>query len=301
MSVLKNTKVSSSRMRGIFRYLLHIKGQRQKRDVLENILSPDKLVEHLVKEETSKDKKTSHPMFNDTLRESVKCGLLIEENEEVAINPNLPENTRNTQLGNLLLPDTLTHLFFASNNEDEADFGRVCAWYLAQDIYDAPGNGKEVENRVSEQKVGDFLKMSSDPFFSQMDDWMRYLGFAWGHTLGGKSVTVPDPTAYIKRNLKLLFNGEQEITIPDFINRLAKQCPLFETGKFREEVEAQIGTREPNFLSTSTAFALFRLQDEGEIQLERKSDAALIILPKVNNQVDNDGRISHIILKGEKL
>ena len=305
MSVLKNTKVSSSRMRGIFRYLLHIKGQRQKRDVLENILSPDKLVEHLVKEETSKDKKTSHPMFNDTLRESVKCGLLIEENEEVAINPNLPENKRNTQLGDLLLPDTLTHLFFASNNKDEEDFGRVCAWYLAQDIYDAPGNGKEVENRVGEQKVGDFLKMYSDPFFSQMDDWMRYLGFAWGHTLGALGeklvkVTVPDPTAYIKRNLKLLFNGQQEITIQDFINRLAKQCPLFETGKFREEVEAQIGARETNFLSTSTAFALFRLQDEGDIQLERQSDSSFMILPKANNQVDNDGRISHIIWKGYK-
>ncbi|MEH2094342.1 protein DpdG [Nostoc sp.] len=135
-------------------------------------------------------------------------------------------------------------------------------------------------------------------------DWMRYLGFAWGHTLGVSGeklvkVTVPDPTAYIQRNLKLLFNGQQEITIQDFINRLAKQCPLFETGKFREEVEAQIGTRETNFLSTSTAFALFRLHDEGEIQLEGKSDATLMILPKVNDKVDNDGRISHIIWKGE--
>lgn len=157
-----------------------------------------------------------------------------------------------------------------------------------------------MEKRISNQKAGDFLKMSSSRLFVQMDDWMRYLGFAWGHTLGGKPLTVPDPTAYIKRNLKLLFNGQQEITIQDFINRLAKQCPLFETGKFREEVEEQIGTRETNFLSTSTAFALFRLHDEGEIQLERQSDSVFMILPKVNNQVDNDGRISHIIWKGEK-
>jgi hypothetical protein len=301
MSVLKTGLAHPSRMRGIFRYLLRVKGQRENRDVLESILSPDKLVEHVPEnKEKLKDKKMSHPMFNDALRESIKCKLLIEEDEEVAINPNLPQDAINPQLGDRLLPDTLTYLFFASDNEDEEDFGRVCAWYLAQDIYDAPGTGEEVENLVSEQKVGDFLKMSSSRLFVQMDDWMRYLGFAWGHTLRGKPVTVPDPTAYFKRNLKHLFNGRQEITIQDFINRLAKRCPLFETGKFREEVEAQIGARETNFLSTSTAFALFRLQEEGDIQLERQSDSSFMILPKANNQVDNDGRISHIIWKGEK-
>ncbi len=301
MSILKTGRAKSSRIQGIFRYLLQVEGQRKNKNLLENIMSPEKLVEHIPEnKERLKDKKMSRPMFNDSLRESIKCGLLVKEDEEIAINPDLPEDARNPLLGNKLLPDTLTNLFFASNNEDEEDFGRVCAWYLAQDIYDAPGNAKEVENQVSEQKVGDFLKMTSDPFFNQMDDWMRYLGFAWGHTLGGKPITVPDPTAYIKRNLKHLFNGQKEITIQDFINRLAKQCPLFETGKFREEVETQIGTRETNFLSTSTAFALFRLHDEGDIQLYRQSDSAFMILPKINNQVDNDGRISHIIWKGEK-
>ncbi len=88
--------------------------------------------------------------------------------------------------------------------------------------------------------------------------------------------------------------------IKDFINKLAIQCPLFETGKFREEVEAQIGQRQTNYLSTTTAFALFRLDDEGDIKLERQSDTDLMLLPKANNQVDNDGRISHIIWKGDK-
>ncbi|PAX60542.1 protein DpdG [Brunnivagina elsteri] len=299
MSVLKTGLANPSRMRGIFRYLLHVQGQSEKRDVLERILSPDKLVEHLASEEKSKDKKSSHPMFNDAIRESIKCNLLIEEDEEVRINQNLPKDAINPQTGDKLLPDTFNHLFFTSENEDEEDFGRVCAWYLAQDIYDAPGTWEEVEKLISEQKVGD-LKMTSNRFFSQMDDWMRYMGFAWGHTLAGKTVTVPDPTAYIKRNLQCLFNGEEEIKIKDFINRLTTQCPLFETGKFREEIEAQIGQRQTNYLSTTTAFALFRLQDEGDIELKRQSDTDLMILPKANNQVDDDGRISHIICKGDK-
>jgi hypothetical protein len=51
-------------------------------------------------------------------------------------------------------------------------------------------------------------------------------------------------------------------------------------------------------LSTSTAFALFRLREEGYIDLERESDADLMILPKANNQVDDNGRKSHIIYSG---
>jgi len=300
MSVLKTGLAHPSRIRGIFRYLLHAEGQKERKEVLEKILSPDKLVEHLESEGKSKDKKNAHPMFNDAIRESIKCKLLVEDGEEVTINQNLSKDAISPQLGDKLLPSTLTNLFFASDNEDEEDFGRVCAWYLSEDIYNAPGTWEEVEKRISEQRIGDFLKMSSSRLFVQMEDWMRYLGFAWGHTLAGKTVIVPDPTAYIKRNLQHLFNGQQEIIIQDFIQRLAKQCPLFESGKFREEVEFKIGAREPNFLSTSTAFALFRLDDEGEIKLDRKSDSALMLLPKANNQVDNKGRVSHIIWSGGK-
>lgn len=296
MSVLKEPLATPSRIRGVFRYLLHAKNQSEKREVLERILSPDKLVE---------GKSPPRPMLRAAINESLKCGLLVEEDKEnhkeIAINPNLPEEARNPQLGDKLLPNTLADLFFASDNQDEEDFGLVCAWYLAQDIYDAPGDWKDVEQQVSEQRVGNLLKMSNNTLYGQMDDWMRYMGFAWGHALNGKRVTVPDPTVYIKQNLKHLFNGQvgAKLYIKEFIDRLAKKCPLFETGKFREKIETKIDCRHPNYLSTGTAFALFRLHYDGYIKLERESDADLIILPKVNNQVIDEGRISHIILKLE--
>ncbi len=299
MSVLKTGLAAPSRMRGIFRYLLHTPGQREKKDILKRILSPDKLIEHLRSEEESSPSK--YPMFNDALRESIKCQLLVEEDEEIFINPNLPEDAKNPQLGDTLLPDTLTHLLFASGNEDEADFGRVCAWYLAQDIYDAPGTWEDVEQRVNDQNVGDFLKMSSNRLFDQLDDWMSYLGLIWGHSLGGKRITVPDPTIYLRRNLPSIFNGDKEVLLREFVTRLAKRCPVFETGKFRDEIESQMGNRQPNYLSNSTAFALFRLQDEGYIQIHRKSDADFMILPKINDQVDDGGRISHITLQGKNI
>jgi hypothetical protein len=291
MSVLKTALATPSRMRGIFRYLLQAPKQRENREKLTRLLSPEKLSE-------GRNKSAEHPMFDAALRESIKCDLLIEENEEIAINGHLPEASRHPQTGDKLLPDTLVQLFFASDNEDEEDLGRLIAWYLAQDIYDAPGTWEEVEQRVAEQRVAESLdlKISSNALFGQVADWMCYLGFAWGHALGGEKIIVPEPTAYLRRNLKELFQGEVQakLSIGEFVDRLAKKCPVFESGKFREQVEEKIGFRLPNHLSTSTAFALFRLQDDGCIQLIKESDADLFILPRVGNAE----RISHIIWTG---
>lgn len=241
-------------------------------------------------------------MFNSSLKEGIKCGLLIEETscEEryIAINPKLSEFARSKELGDQLFSNTLAKLFFASDNKDEYDFGLVCAWYLSQNIYNPPKNWEEVEKAVNEQQVVQTikLKMTSNTLYGQMDDWMCYLGLVWGHSLGGKRVTVPDPTVYIRRNLNCLFTQKGEkLLINTFIKQLGQNCPLFETGHFRETIEKHTVSRLPNYLSTTTAFALFRLQHEGYIELIRESDAPLMILPKANNQNDDSGRISHII------
>lgn len=268
--------------------------RQENRGKLTRLLSPDKLSE-------GKNKSAEHPMFDAALRESIKCGLLIEENEEIAINGHLPEASRHPQTGDKLLPDTLVQLFFASDNEDEEDLGRLIGWYLAQDIYDAPGTWQEIEQRVATQGVAESLdlKISSNSLSGQVEDWMCYLGFAWSHALGGNKRIVAEPTAYLRRNLKEFFQGEVQakLSIAEFVNRLAKKCPVFETGKFREQVEGKIGFRLPNHLSTSTAFALFRLQDDGCIQLVKESDADLFILPSV----DKEAGFSHIIWTGVEL
>lgn len=294
MSVLKEPLATPSRVRGIYRYLLQTKYQKENRDILEHHLSPNELV---------KDAPSTRPMLRKTINESLKLCLLVEDQEkdEIAINPDLPEAVRNPQTGEQLLPNTLVKLFFASDNPDEEDFGLVCAWYLAQDIYSISYTWETIEKLVSKQKVGEFIKMSNSTLYGQMDDWMCYMGLAWGHAMNKKRVTVPDPTAYIRYNLRELFNAAKDtrLSIQEFITKLAQKCPLFETGKIRERIEEKISRREPKYLSTSTAFALFRLQEEGYIELIRESDADLMLLPKANNLVDNESRISHIIFKGQ--
>jgi len=289
MSVLKTALATPSRMRGIFRYLLEAPKQRENKEKLTRLLSPHELSE-------GRNKSAEHPMFDAALRESIKCRLLIADNDDIAINFELPEVSRHPKMGDKLLPDTLVQLLFASDNEDEEDLGRLIAWYLAQDIYDAPGTWQEVEQRVAEQGVAESLdlKISSNTLSGQVEDWMCYLGFAWGHALEqNKKIIVAEPTAYLRRNLNNLFQGQAKakLSIRDFLDRLAKKCPLFETGKFREQVEEKIGFRLPNHLSTSTAFALFRLQDDGCIKLVKESDADLFIFTGVGNE---EG-FSHII------
>jgi hypothetical protein len=69
---------------------------------------------------------------------------------------------------------------------------------------------------------------------------------------------------------------------------------VFETGKFREEIEQQIGLREPNYLSSVTSIALRRLEDEGLLKLERLSDTSILVLMDGSE----DSRISHITWLG---
>ena len=76
MSVLKTALATPSRMRGIFRYLLQAPKQRENREKLTGLLSPDELSE-------GRNKSAEHPMFDAALRESIKCGLLIEDNEDI--------------------------------------------------------------------------------------------------------------------------------------------------------------------------------------------------------------------------
>ncbi len=292
MTVLKTSLTNPSRIQGIYRYLLQVKEQKEKKDILKKLISPDKLVE---------DKPSERPMFTASLNESIKCGLLKEEtiNETIyiAINPELPEESRDKEFGIQLLPNTLATLFFASGNQDESDFGLVCAWYLAQDVYNPPKNWEEIEQAINQKDALPLgLKLTNNSLYSSMDDWMSYMGLIWSHSIDKKRATIPDPTVYIRRNLNSLFNYKNEkISLQEFIKRLAEKCPLFETGHFRNDIEKYTKKCPPNTLSTSTSFALFRLQDEGLIKLMRESDADLMILPKANHQIDDNCRISHLI------
>src|ERR1051326_1019299 len=104
MSVLTdaNQYASSSRVRGVFRYLLPKAGQRESRDKLEKILSPESLLRG------GDTDTTSRGMIKGTINECVKMGLLVEESDGndsvVAINPELLPDARSKRKGDATLP-----------------------------------------------------------------------------------------------------------------------------------------------------------------------------------------------------
>lgn len=148
------------------------------------------------------------------------------------------------------------------------------------------------------QQVGDKLLELNNTRYGQFEDWSCYLGFCWRNSLLRKKVLVPDPTVYLRHNLENLFENQidRQILLAEFVDRLGKYCPVFETGKFREETEQQIGLREPNHLSTVTSISLRRLEEEGFLKLERLSDTSIWVL----SDGSGDPRVSHITWLGNK-
>lgn len=290
MSILKDPYVSPSRVKGVVRYLLQARGKREKRDTLEAVLSPSSLASK------GSDKEPSRSMVQATIRECIKMGLLEENQDkaEVTLNPKLRLEDDSS------LPTVLSRILLSESEQTENhDFARVLAWYLSQDFFDAPGNWQEMEQKLREQ-IGFGLLELNDARYGQFEDWSCYLGFSWRNTLAGIQVLVPDPTEYLRKSLKQLFESQtyQQISLDELIVRLSKYCPVFEMGEFREEIEQQkqIGWRESNHLSTVTSIVLRRLEDEDLIKLERLSDTSVWVL----SDGSKDPRISHFTWLGNK-
>jgi hypothetical protein len=293
MSVIKEGVYTvPSRVLGVFKYLKSTKKFKDKRDNIYNLLSPTELIRK------DEDKDVKRNMLQTVILESKKMGLLVEEDDEINIHPDL------TDIDEKSLPSAISSLFFSPINDENYDFGRLCSWYLAQDFRDAPSNWEEAEQKLREQIGADLLGLN-DARYEQFEYWSCYLGFSWQHAKKtsdkSRQVTVPDPTVYLKRNLEILFkdSSKKELSIKDFMNRLAKLAPVFEFGVFRDEIEQQLVgiVRPPNFLSPVTSMALFRLQEEGFVRLIKESDANVLVFP----DGDKEERISHIILLEKRL
>lgn len=280
MSILKDPYVAPSRVKGVVRYLLAAKGQREKRDTLEALLSPDALINK------GEDRKISRNMVQSNIRECIKMGLL-EESEDgsvLSINPKL-------NLNEASLPSVLVQLLLNTPDYTENhDFARVLAWYLAQDFFEAPGNWPQAEHHLRTQIGTDLLGLN-DTRFGQFEDWSCFLGFSWRNSLAGNPILVPDPTAYLRQSLDDLFEGvaNRKKTLGEFINRLGRHCPVFETGIFREEIEDQLGGRESNYFSSVTSMALRQLEEKKYIKLEMQGDGTVWVL-----QDGADNRLSDI-------
>lgn len=98
-----------------------------------------------------------------------------------------------------------------------------------------------------------------------------------------KDKFVVDPTGilriYLTRIFKLNEEETTELEISEFVKRLSALIPVFDNGIYRKQIEKMIASKAsdwiatpPHTLSGSLSHALYRLNIEGHIYLDSKSD-----------------------------
>jgi len=292
VSVLKQAYAVPSRVLGVFRYLLHARGQREQRETLVKVLAPDSLGRKTDQLDDGDREGAGKEMVEATVNECVGAGLLVETDGAVTFSPTLPAEARSPKTAESLFPVTLMRLFFDPERDTNHDLGLSIAWYLSLDAYSAPGNWPEVERAMVSSGTKDLLKLS-DVRYHMLEDWLCFLGLGWTYSLGEKRLT-PDPTHHLRARLVALFPGQPRSRHPlgDIMARLAALSPVFEGGFLREQVPAAKTVDGANRLSTVTALGLLRLRDEGFIELYHESDATTLFLP----DGDQDQPFSHAAL-----
>src|SRR5262249_53275392 len=98
---------------------------------------------------------------------------------------------------------------------------------------------------------------------------------------GSRDAMTPDPTAQLRWRLPALFQGRtgERHALPDLTARLGAICPVLEGGSLRRRIEQQVRGPEVGSLSSATARAWLRLEEEGTVELVREADAQGLTLP----------------------
>ena len=266
MSVLKTAYATPSRVVAVYRFLLSQGRAGASRAVTEAVLSPQTL-----------PSVENEAMVSGTITECVRMGLVLEEEGRLRLHPDLPAAARDRGRGVERLPLTIGDLVFRVNEEND-DLGGLIAWYLAQEITTAPGDWDDVSAALGRQVGTEKLELTNDVRFGQFKYWACFLGFAWMHARKKSEWLVPDPTQHVRWRLSELFGADERLPPALAVKRLAEICPVFEGGRRRNEVEALIGKRPDRQLSSTTAHAWLRLEEEGVIVVEKRSANAEVYL-----------------------
>jgi hypothetical protein len=180
----------------------------------------------------------------------------------------------------------------------QADFARAMAWFLMQSPRRPLQQGINYKIEIQKQMAlpeDMVFDLNNRDRFNSFHYWCRFLGY--GEVVAGRAL-VADPTSALRRHLPWTMEGDREAPILSLLGRLAKQTPVFEGGRVRREVEGDARPeyqREPQRLSSSTSFALHRLEQEGVLKLAARSDAQAMIL---DLGADAPRRVSHIEFAG---
>lgn len=162
------------------------------------------------------------------------------------------------------------------------DLTNALAWYLTFSADTAPVQMEGAPRSAERLQTQDFGPRQSDEDeagwpIRNRDRWRSFefwacgLGFAWVSPAG---TLVPDPTPAVRDALLPVFRDQSELAARDFVDRLARQVPVLDYGRYRQFIE-QHWQRQPDEsrLTAPLSEALDRLGDEGRISFADRADS----------------------------
>lgn len=277
MSLLSQIYATPSRVKGVVQLLSRERGQRLKRESAEGLLSPESLLRG--EDEVEGNRRA---MAGAAIDECLRLGVLQEDGESLVLSPDLQEAGRRYETIRGVLPGIILDRVLDPAADANQDLAAALAWFLSQDVLDAPGTWDEFGRALVQQGMQDALRFN-DNRHNMFGYWSRYLGLANVLARPVSAVTweerlAPDPTECLRRIVSELppLDGER-LPAVEFLQRVSARCPLFEGGAIRRAMDVA-RTQEGRFLSSTTSHALLRLEGEGVLQLEMLSDADAVLL-----------------------
>jgi hypothetical protein len=258
MSVLSIFEATPNRVRSLARLAAHLGSTS--RDVLRENLMPTK---------------DDSAQFGNLLRETIRLGLLVEEQKGPVTLASTVKEADVTDDGRFR-KFVETALFGPDvESSENRSFRYALSWLLAQPSgLPIQWNSDQHLQMEKQMEGSDNYDVTNKERFAMLCYWARFLGYAASINMGGHSVVIPDPSDALERQLPDIFSDSPRITCARFFDRLGRRCPVLEGGKVRGEVEARLREKRPgNQISISTGLALWRLEERKLIKLDHLSDA----------------------------
>lgn len=251
----------------------------------------------------------------NTLNTWLKLGLFVESDNGISISPdvdkvNLSPHRLPIAARIVALCKKNNERFFEKENSGSADFTRLLAWSLMQDVWEFDQTtAGTVEARLQKQTSNDALFQQNDTRWSGFKAWSQFLGFAWSPRFPGSKIEA-DPTSAIRDVLPGLFIAGKTVEARELVRRLADALPVLDGGGNRMSVEKRLGETKgefswrplpPHQLSTTLSRSLLRLREEGVLVFVRKDDSKQLLRSLTGRNRRPIEEVSHLTLNYKNL
>jgi hypothetical protein len=252
------------------------------------------------------DGESSTTLFSNTLQEARRLGLVEEVDDKLRLTVEARGGGKKGRDCEDHFRDYLKRTLFdpvRAVETQHSGFMLALAWFLSSNPL-KPMSFSEGPQIALKIEIGDNAnktELTSINRYQNFLYWARYLGFAT--IVGGRDAddsnsrrAIPDPTRAIEAALPAIFAEDAELTIEQFLTRLAAIFPVFEKGSIRQDYDGMRlnpSADAAHRLSITTSIALQRLADRQRIAISSVADAPARIL----DFGLREGRVSHIILK----